>query len=314
MQMSGNEDVVLVLGATGMQGGAVARALRSDGVAIRALTRDARSASAKTLGEAGADVVEGDLDDVASLRAACEGVTSVFSVFTTSPATDAGREQRHAKNLVAAASAAGVRQLIHSSVSGTGWRASHPGLSTFGTDRYWDDKEAVEATVREAAPISWVILKPAFFMENLLPPKRDKMFPGLASGALVTASSPEAVLALLAGVDLAAAVRAALREPRRFAEAEIELAGDAVTFEAMAETLAEVTGMPVSVRFAGLDELSGSPDAPMWAPTQAWLDDVGYPARPATSAGFGIHPTSFLAWSREHRDELRSGISPSGAA
>jgi uncharacterized protein YbjT (DUF2867 family) len=87
-------------------------------------------------------------------------------------------------------------------------------------------------------------------MENFLPPKRDYMFPDLPLGKLVTAASPQAVIALICGEDLGAAVAAAVAEPDKFHEAEIELAGDALTFTEIADTLAKSAGREITAVFA----------------------------------------------------------------
>ena len=62
--------IVLITGATGKQGGAVARHLAGKGFKIRAMTRKVDSNAAQTLAAAGAEVVKGDLNDAASLEAA----------------------------------------------------------------------------------------------------------------------------------------------------------------------------------------------------------------------------------------------------
>src|SRR5438132_13463549 len=71
---------VLVTGATGRQGGAVARHLLQRAIPVRALSRNPGKPSARALAGAGAEVVSGDLDDRASLAEAMEGVSGVFSV------------------------------------------------------------------------------------------------------------------------------------------------------------------------------------------------------------------------------------------
>jgi len=71
----GNADkTVLVTGATGRQGGAVARHMLAKGWRLRALTRNPNSYAAKQLTGAGVELVKGDLDDPASLERAARGV------------------------------------------------------------------------------------------------------------------------------------------------------------------------------------------------------------------------------------------------
>ncbi len=71
---------IAVTGATGQQGGAVARKLLQDGWKVRALTRDANKAGAKGLASLGAQIVPGDMDDRPQLDAAFQGAHGVFSV------------------------------------------------------------------------------------------------------------------------------------------------------------------------------------------------------------------------------------------
>jgi uncharacterized protein YbjT (DUF2867 family) len=73
---------VLVIGATGHQGGAAARALLERGWAVRALVRDENKPAARQLREAGADLIAGDLDDPGSIRAAMSSVSGVFLALT----------------------------------------------------------------------------------------------------------------------------------------------------------------------------------------------------------------------------------------
>ena len=71
---------VLVVGATGNQGGATARRLLAEGWRVHALTRDTSTDLSMALAEQGADLVEGNLDDRGSLDAAVKDVHGVFSV------------------------------------------------------------------------------------------------------------------------------------------------------------------------------------------------------------------------------------------
>ncbi|KAL2146140.1 hypothetical protein VTI28DRAFT_4980 [Corynascus sepedonium] len=73
--------LVVVVGATGNQGGSVARRfLRDPQYAVRGLTRDPASVAAKELEALGVEVVRADLDDVDSLKAAFAGANVIFSV------------------------------------------------------------------------------------------------------------------------------------------------------------------------------------------------------------------------------------------
>lgn len=71
---------ILVAGATGHQGGAVARALLDHGFAVRGLTRDPDQPESRRLEDRGAEMVRGDLYDPESLEPVVRGVDGVFCV------------------------------------------------------------------------------------------------------------------------------------------------------------------------------------------------------------------------------------------
>src|SRR3954468_17774018 len=117
---------IAVLGATGTQGGGLARAILADPereFAVRAVTRDPGSAKAQELAAAGAEVVAADLDDEGSLRTAFDGVYGAFVVTNffapRSEAEIAARsaaemELEQAGNAARAARDAGVQHVIWS--------------------------------------------------------------------------------------------------------------------------------------------------------------------------------------------------------
>ncbi|MBB5866723.1 uncharacterized protein YbjT (DUF2867 family) [Allocatelliglobosispora scoriae] len=294
---SNNKAKVLVTGATGMQGGAVAHALLRAGHPVTALVRNPSSAPAQALAAQGVVLATGDLEDVASLQAASVGHDAVFSVQLASidPADPA--ESRQAGNIVTAAQRAGITQLLHTSVSATGWRTQHPQVEV--TDpvmkEYWNQKEETEEVIRRSGLQRWTIFKPAWYMENFLSPRREYMLPELPQGKLVTAMSPQTALALICADDLGAAVAAAVAEPDRFHEAEIELASDALTYPQMAEVLSRVTGREFKADFISLEEREQRSGASA-AFGDVFNDRIGYPARPHHAAAYGLTMTTFAQW------------------
>ncbi|MFE5397907.1 NmrA family NAD(P)-binding protein [Streptomyces sp. NPDC056568] len=292
---------VLVAGATGMQGGAAVQALLRAGHPVTAFVRNPSSAPARALAEQGVALATGTMDDLASLEAAAAGHDAVFSMQMpgVDPA-DPGAEQRQARNIATAAKRAGATQIIHTSVSATGWRSQHPALEDVHpvTTAYWDEKEAAEDAVRQSGLEHWTIFKPAFYMENFLPPRRDFMFPELPQGKVVTAASPQAVMALISADDFGAAVAAAVADPATFHEAEIDLAGDALTHAEIAETLSRAAGREITAVFVSREEQEQRAGAPL-ADSQIWNNHVGYPARPHHAARYGLTTTAFGQWAAQ---------------
>ena len=78
--MSDNDKIILVTGATGQQGGAVARHLLQGGWKVSALVRDPKKDAAQELANQGAELVQGDLFDGVSLDKALKGIYGTFSV------------------------------------------------------------------------------------------------------------------------------------------------------------------------------------------------------------------------------------------
>jgi uncharacterized protein YbjT (DUF2867 family) len=113
------ERLIVVCGATGSQGGAVARSLLDRGFRVRALTRDLQKPEAQTLAEQGAEVVQGDMEDRSSMdQVLVEGVYGVFSVQNFWE-TGYDREVQQGKIVADAAKAAGVDHFVYSSVGST---------------------------------------------------------------------------------------------------------------------------------------------------------------------------------------------------
>ena len=114
---------ILVIGATGQQGGATARALLARGRPVHALVRDPDRPAAQSLAAQGATLVTGDLDDRESLRAAMSEVGGVFlvlSMMTGSRVSPAGvaAEERRGATVAEVAAEIGIEHLVYSSVAG----------------------------------------------------------------------------------------------------------------------------------------------------------------------------------------------------
>src|SRR5215475_14314806 len=152
--MSDAEKWVLISGATGRQGGAVIRHMLKKGWNLRALTRDPNSKAAQELQRKGVEVVQGDLEDPASLERAARGVYGIFSVQDYWVAGFL-REVQQGKNLADIAKKTGVTHFVYSSVGGAE-RSS--GIAP------WETKWEIEKHIRQLGlPVT--IFRPTGFME-----------------------------------------------------------------------------------------------------------------------------------------------------
>jgi len=304
--MTDTRSPILVTGATGAQGGATARALLARGCAVRALVRRPDAPPARALREAGAELVRGDLDDAASLTLAMQGVAGVFSVQVPDVKGD-DSERRHGLALVRAARAAGVPHFVHTSVSGTAQRTRFPRWdSGYWSHKYWNDKWEIEEVVRQAGFPRWTVLRPAFMMDNFARPKSDFMFPHLKHGELATALHAATRLQLIAADDIGAFACAAFTSATDFASQEIDLAGEALTMDEVADTLSGTLGKQVLALPLSAEEALARGLRTGWVRSQEWINEVGYQADLGGMARWGVPLTSFAAWARQYAAAIAS--------
>lgn len=288
--------LILVIGATGTQGGAIAHGLLAHGFRVRILCRNPDSPAALALVNAGAEIVPGNLNDTAVVNLATRGATGVFSVQATD-ITGTDSERRHGFMLVQAAQRAGVRQFVHSSVTANGTHSSFPRWgSGYWNEKYWTDKWAVEEAVVSADFPFCTVLRPAFIMENFIPPKVSHLFPDLHRGELATALHPETRMQLIAANDIAAFACAAFAEPAAFNGKTIELAAEALTMAQIAATLDKVLGRSMISIALSPEEAVQRGLYPAWVRTQEFRNEIGYHVDMGSLKSWGIALTSFSQW------------------
>lgn len=290
---------VLVVGATGQQGGATARALLAAGIAVRALVRDPATDRAKAVEALGAELVTGDLDDLESLTRAAEGARAVFSVQMPDVNGRAFEgEFAQAVNLIDGARAAGVPQFVHTSVSGAGQHTAWVKGRWASLEPYYTAKSGIQDRVREAGFTHWTLLKPGFFMENTRP-SAEVLFPRGVEGGLVTLLKPGTTLSLVAVDDIGSAAAAAVADPERFHRVELELASELLTLTEIAEVLSRHLGAELIAPDLTPEEAvaAGMPDMGF---AQAHANEFPQPARPEFARALGIPVTPFDRWAHDH--------------
>jgi uncharacterized protein YbjT (DUF2867 family) len=228
------DKTVLVTGATGRQGGAVLRHLRGKGWKLRALTRNPKSAAAQELAKSGVELVQGDLEDPASLERAARGVYGVFSV-QDFWAVGAKREVQQGKNLADAAKKAGVQHFVYSSVGGA--------ERNTGID-HWESKWEIEKHIRQLG-LPATMLRPVAFMENYY---IDQVEIGILKGKLLDPIRGDKPYQTIASDDIGAFAALAFERPQEFIGLELEIAGSELTNVEAAEVFSRVLGKPVKFR------------------------------------------------------------------
>ena len=251
--------IVLVTGATGTQGGAVARELIDRGYAVRGLTRNPDSERATALSELGIDVVKGDFDDAASLNAAMEGVYGVFAV-TNYWEHGFDREVAHGKGLIDAAQKAAIKHFIFTSVAGAD---GGTGLSHF------DSKAEIEVYLVNSG-LDHTILRPVEFLDNLRYARDDIM-----SGHFVDPRDASKSHQWIAARDIGFFVGEAFDYPDIWVGAAENIAGVQMTLAEFVAALSEVTGVDVQYGQIDWDDYQIAQGAELTEMVR-WFDNEGY--------------------------------------
>ncbi len=273
---------VLVLGATGGQGGAVLRALRGRGRRVRALVRDPRAASARRIALPGVELVPGGFTDRAALAAAMADTAAAFAV-TTPFESGVEAEVTQGRTILRAAADVALPHLVFASVAAA---TAHTGVPHF------DSKAQVE---RELAlgDIPFTVVAPAYFYDNALGGADE-----IRDGVLSLPLPADRRLQQLDRDDQGRFVAALLDDPGRYTGERIELASDDPTPAQMAADLSDALGRPVEHRETPMEQVRrGSADiAAMWD----FLRGAGYQVDIA--ALHRDHPqvgwTPFADWAR----------------
>lgn len=226
-----SDKTLLITGATGRQGGAVIRHMLLKGWKLRALTRNPEGHAAKVLLRQGIEVVQGDLEDPASLERVSVGVYGIYSV-QDFWAVGAKREVQQGKNVANAAKKAGVKHFVYSSVGGAERNTGIP---------HWESKWEVEKHIRSLS-LPTTIFRPVTFMEGYY---IDQVEIGILKGKLSDAVRADKPYQTIATDDIGAFVALAFERPRDFIGKELEIAGSELTYVEAARVFSRVLGKPV---------------------------------------------------------------------
>ena len=266
--MMSRSGLVVVAGATGRQGGAVARHLLRNGWQVRGLSRKPAGAGGRALAQLGAEVVHADMASPPTLRSAFSGAYGLFSV--QNPMTSGlEAEVVQGRNVMDAAKTAGVEHIVYGSA----------GVGTVTGVGSWDTKVTIAAYARSLG-LPLTVLRPTAFMELM----RDKAFfpPVTAWHLMPKLIGVDRPLPWLCVDDLGAITARAFADPDRFIGAELALAAEHRTLADCRSAWREITGrfpsrfpMPVWMfdRFVGPDLIG------MWR----WLHSNVVEVDPATT-------------------------------
>ncbi|HVL91387.1 MAG TPA: NmrA/HSCARG family protein [Actinomycetota bacterium] len=288
--MAGEDSrIVAVCGATGRQGGAVARSVLRRGWHVRALTRKPQRADA--LARLGAEVVRADMNDPASLRAAFDGAHGVYSV-QNGMISGFDREVAQGRAVADAAKACGVAHLVFGSAS--------KGIAGTGVPS-WETKVVIEDHIR-SLDLPYTMLRPTAFMELMTD---KKFYPAVGTWRIWPKLTGETrPIPWLAVDDLGEIAAIAFERPDEFAGKELMLAADLQSLAQCRAIYEETMGkkppsFPMPQRL--FDTFTRNDVTTMWR----WLRDGELPVDTATVRSILPSAMSVRDWLARQRDHER---------
>jgi len=233
---------ILVTGATGQQGGALARLLLQKKHEVYALIRSTKSESpkAQNLRNLGAKLVEGDLDKPDSLEQATNGIDSVFLMGTWVEVGTEG-EIRRGKMMVDIAKEKKIEHIVYSSVVNADKNTGIP---------HFESKYKVEQHIKNSG-IPYTIIGPTFFMDNLL----SYSLAGLQQGQVALPLSPSRILQQSAVENIAEFSALALERRNSFIGKRIDIASDEITGEQAAKVLSNELGHKIRYEQVPMEQI-----------------------------------------------------------
>ena len=251
---------VLVMGATGNQGGSVVKSLLPKGYHIRTLTRKPDSSAAKRLTEQGVEVVKGDFSDSDSLLKAASGMDTVYAMTTPFEAGPEAETQQGI-SIVDAVKKANVGHLIFGSVANADRETGIP---------HFDSKYKVEKHIA-SLNIPYTISAPVFFMDNYLTPW---WLPSLKEGKLKIAMPDDRSLQQISVRNIGAFVAVLVERREKVFGKRFDIAGDELTGDETASILSKASGR--EIKYEGFDPEFLRKDNEDFAKMFKWFNDVGY--------------------------------------
>ncbi|GFG12543.1 nmrA-like family domain-containing protein 1 [Aspergillus udagawae] len=244
---------ILVTGATGKQGGAVVNALLAEDadIEILAVTRNPQSSGAKKLADKSPKIklVQGDLDNPAGIfknarQVSSEPIWGVFSVqIPMGQGQTVEKEERQGKALIDEALAQKVQHFVYTSVD----RGGDASIDNATNIPHFISKHRIEQHLFErtrAADMSWTVLRPVFFFDNITPDFMGR-FVVTAWDAYLQGKP----LQCIAVSDIGYFAAQAFLNPAEYRNRCLSLAGDVLTYEHMQETMKRKTGREAPTTF-----------------------------------------------------------------
>ncbi len=227
--MSGNK-IVLVIGATGKQGGAFVQALLKKNYMIKAFCRSASSEKVKKLKEKNVEIIEGNFYNAKSIVNAARYTDAVFFMTTFTDGPD--KEVEQGIKIADSLKEADVEHIVFSSVASADNNTGIP---------HFESKYIVEKHIASLG-VPYTIIAPVAFMENLLSPWS---LPNLKNGKISNALPPDKKIHQIAVEDIGSFAAEIISLGPEAYYKRFEIAGDSISWLNAADTLSRITGKQI---------------------------------------------------------------------
>ncbi|KPM36503.1 hypothetical protein AK830_g10066 [Neonectria ditissima] len=293
-----------VCGATGTQGGAIARHLRAKTIEVNALARDPTSDKAKSLESLGVKLWHGDYDNKEALAAATIGCTTIF-INLMPNLQDLSTEVVWAKNILEAGKAAGAKHVIYSSGFSVGQTEKCKFLDQQSfVAMVLRSKHEIELLVQAAGYEHWTILRPGNFMANYLPPL-VRMYGGLVEqGVWTTAMTAETVLPMVDTETIGRFGAAAILEPERFSGKDVAFADQLMGGDEIIAELSAATGRELKVVYLTDEEIEEQKGSNIFIGGQLAMRDMSQFVNMDEVKGWGIPLSTFKVFLEREKERV----------
>jgi len=262
-----DKKIITVVGATGAQGGGLARAILDDadgGFACRALTRNPASDAARALSDRGAEVVHADLDDEDSLARAFAGAHGAYCMTNFFEHFSAGKELEQAANLARAAKTAGISHAIWSTTEDSReWVPLDddrmPTLDGKYKVPHWDGKaQANHLFTDNGVPTTFLLM--SMFWENFVTPGAPQVPQRGQDGVLaITLPAGDAKLPGIAAEDIGRCAYGVFKAGGEFVGKTVGLAAEHLTGAELVAGLSSALGETVRYKAVPLEAVRAAP-------------------------------------------------------
>lgn len=231
---------ILVIGATGNQGGAVAESLLQRGHHVRAMVRNLNSDASNLLSDKGIELVTGNFDDITSLEESFTGMDLIFAM--TTPFNGIQNEIKHGKNIIDAAENTGIKHFLFSSVANADLQTGIPHF-----DSKWEIEKYLKST-----DLQWTVVGPVFFYENILFPWNLE---AIRQGVFRQALPSDCKLQQISVDTIGEFCAYVLENFENYIGRRINIASDSITGMEIASSLSHIFGKSIQYEEQSLDEI-----------------------------------------------------------